>query len=190
MLVLQCYCCVHAFSRSFYALGGWKKKKKKLTETEENPNTRHNWGGVGVLWPNERTCKPKVAGLSLRSGRDCRWGEWMSSTFSTLNTTTEVRPLSKALNPQLLPRHRRIKWLTTPPGVCVCVCLYTTHCCVCVHLDGLNAEHKFRVWVTILGPTSRSFLSFSVLCVTVLRAGPWHRRNRQMLGAPKWVKIY
>ncbi len=24
---------------------------------------------------------------------------------------------------------------------------------VCVHLDGLNAEHKFRVWVTILGHT-------------------------------------
>ncbi len=22
---------------------------------------------------------------------------------------------------------------------------------MCVHLDGLNAEHKFRVWVTILG---------------------------------------
>ncbi len=111
----------------------------------------------------------------------------MSSTFSTLNTTTEVRPLSKALNPQLLPGRRRIKWLPTPLGVCslcLCVCLYTTHCCVYVHLDGLNAEHKFRVWVTILGPKSRSFLSFSVLCVTVLRAGPWHRRNRQMLGVP------
>ncbi len=26
--------------------------------------------------------------------------------------------------------------------------------CVCVHLDGLNSEHKFRVWVTILGHTS------------------------------------
>ncbi len=28
---------------------------------------------------------------------------------------------------------------------------------VCVHLDGLNAEHKFRVWVTILGHMSRHF---------------------------------
>ena len=27
---------------------------------------------------------------------------------------------------------------------------------MCVHLDGLNAEHKFRVWVTILGHTSLS----------------------------------
>ncbi len=31
------------------------------------------------------------------------------------------------------------------------------HYCVCVHLDGLNAEHKFRVWVTILGHTPRHF---------------------------------
>ncbi len=39
---------------------------------------------------------------NLRSGRDCWWGEWLTSTLSTLNTTTEVS-LSKALNPQLLP---------------------------------------------------------------------------------------
>ncbi len=42
-------------------------------------------------------------GSSLRSGRDCRWGRWITSTLSTFNTTTEVRPLSKAPNPQLLP---------------------------------------------------------------------------------------
>ncbi len=30
----------------------------------------------------------------------------------------------------------------------VCVCVFTSHSCVCVHLDGLNAEHKFWVWVT------------------------------------------
>ncbi len=28
------------------------------------------------------------------------------------------------------------------------VCLFTSHCCVCVHLDELKAEHKFREWVT------------------------------------------
>ncbi len=27
-----------------------------------------------------------------------------------------------------------------------------------MHLDGLNAEHKFRVWVTILGHMSRPLL--------------------------------
>ncbi len=36
------------------------------------------------------------------------------------------------------------KWLPTAPGVCsLCVCVFTA-VCVCT-LDGLNAEHKFRV---------------------------------------------
>ncbi len=38
------------------------------------------------------------------------------------------------------------------PGACVCVCVFTA---VCVHLDGLIAELKFRVWVTIVGRMSR-----------------------------------
>ncbi len=67
----------------------------------------------------------------------------MNSTLSTFNTMTEVL-LSKAPNPQLLP---------TAPGACSqCVCSLLT--AVCVHLDGLNAELKFRVWVTILDNTS------------------------------------
>ncbi len=53
-------------------------------------------------------------------------------------------PLSKALN-QLLPGNRSINacpllWVFVH-GVCVCSLL-----CVCI-LDGLNAEHGFRVWV-------------------------------------------
>ncbi len=39
------------------------------------------------------------------------------------------------------------KWLPTAPGVCVCVCVCVcvfTAVCACT-LDGLNAEHKFRV---------------------------------------------
>ncbi len=40
--------------------------------------------------------------------------------------------------------------------VCECVCSILT--AVCVHLDGLNAEHKFQVWDTILDHTSRPFL--------------------------------
>lgn len=43
---------------------------------------------------------------------------------SILNTMTEVRPLSKALNPQLLPGCCST-WLPTAP-------------CVCLHLDELN----------------------------------------------------
>ncbi len=38
--------------------------------------------------------------------------------------------------------------------VCVCVCVCVS---VCEQLDGLNAEHKFRVWVTISGHTSLHF---------------------------------
>ncbi len=45
--------------------------------------------------------------------------------------TTEVRPLSKAPNPQLLPGRRRVG----------CPLLQ-----VCVHLDGLNAENTFHCW--------------------------------------------
>ncbi len=52
----------------------------------------------------------------------------MYSTLSTLNNKTEAHCSG-----------------------CVCSLL-----CVCT-LDGLNAEHKFRVWVTILGRMSRHF---------------------------------
>ncbi len=102
---------------------------------------------------------------SLRSGRDCRWGEWMFSALSTFNTMTEVRPLSKAPNPQLLPGRRSINGCpllrVCVHGACVSVCSLLT--AVCGHLDGLNAEHKFWVWVTILGHTSCPVLSFPFL---------------------------
>ncbi len=121
---------------------------------------------LGQSWPESRTCNPKVVGSSLRSGRNCRWGEWMTSALSTLNTTTEVRPLRKAPNPQLLPGRRSIGC----PLLRVCVhgvCVFTA---VCVHLDGLNAEHKFQIWVTILGHTSCHFTS---LCVKVTAGAGW-----------------
>ncbi len=46
-------------------------------------------------------------------------------------------------------------------GVCVCVHVCVCVCSLlwCVHLDGLNADHKFRVWITILGHTSLHFIS-------------------------------
>ncbi len=71
----------------------------------------------------------------------------MSSALSTLNTMTEV-PLST----QLLPGRCSINGC---PLLRVCVhgvCGFTA---VCVYMDGLNAEHKFRVWVTKLGRMSR-----------------------------------
>ncbi len=57
------------------------------------------------------------------------WGE-------TLEQGTEPPTAPRA------PQH----WLPTALGVCVCT-----------HLDGLNAEHKFRVWLTILGHKSIFF---------------------------------
>ncbi len=66
------------------------------------------------------------------------------------NTTTEVRPLSKAPIPQLLPGRRNMAAHCSR-------CVFTA---VSVHLDGLNAEDKFRVWVTILGHTPLPFPSF------------------------------
>ncbi len=95
-----------------------------------------------------RESNPKVASSSLGPA-GIVGGGWMSSALSTLNTTTEVRPLSKAPNPQLLLGRRSINGCPLL-RVCVfkvCVCALL---CVCT-LDGSNAEHKFRVWVTILG---------------------------------------
>ncbi len=83
------------------------------------------------------------------------WGEWMTSALSTLNTTTEVRPLSKAPKPQLLPGAAALAAHCSG-------CVLTA---VCVHLDGLNTEHKFQVWDTILGHTS--FPSFLSLCINL-----------------------
>ncbi len=88
------------------------------------------------------TRNPKVVSSSLRSGRDCRWGVWISSALCTLNNTTEV-PLSKAPDPQLLPRSRVCIHGVCVCSRCVCVCVFTA-VCVCT-LDGLNAENKFRV---------------------------------------------
>uniref|UniRef100_A0A672QF24 Leucine-rich repeat serine/threonine-protein kinase 2-like n=1 Tax=Sinocyclocheilus grahami TaxID=75366 RepID=A0A672QF24_SINGR len=40
--------------------------------------------------------------------------------------------------------------------------------CVCVHLDGFNAEHKFRVWVTILGHTSLHFIYIVLYTIQIV----------------------
>ncbi len=61
----------------------------------------------------------------------------MYSALSTLNTTTEV-PLSKAPNPQLLPRRRSINGC--PCSGCVfTVCVFTA---VCVHFGWVNCRAR------------------------------------------------
>ncbi len=60
------------------------------------------------------------------------------SVFSTLNTTTEVRLLSRAPNPQLQPPGAAA-WAAkvfTAVCVCVCVCVSVSVClCVCVSVS-------------------------------------------------------
>ncbi len=51
---------------------------------------------------------------------------------------TEVRPLSKAPNHELLPGRRSAGCPLLQVCVFVCVCLLLQ---VCVHVDGLNAEN-------------------------------------------------
>ncbi len=89
----------------------------------------------------------------------------MYSAVSTFNTTTEV-PLSTEVCVCVCAHCSRCVFTVCVCAllcVCVhcCVCVFTAVCvcsllCVCVHLDGLNAEHEFRVWVTILGRMSLS----------------------------------
>ncbi len=82
---------------------------------------------------------------------------------STLNTMTET--LEQGTEPTTAPWAPQQKWLPTAPGVCslcVCVCVCVCVCflltAVCVHLDGINAEHKFQVW-------SCTFVSFLFLFI-------------------------
>ncbi len=96
--------------------------------------------------------------------------QWLESrTRNRVNVQRSLHPqyqdwgaLEQVTEPSTAPRRRSINNCPLPRvcvhGVCVCSLLCVcVHCCVCAHLDGLNAEHKFRVWVTILGHISRHF---------------------------------
>ncbi len=88
----------------------------------------------------------KVASSSLGLAEIVGGGSECTVLSLHLQYHDEV-PLSKAPNPQLLPRGRRINGC---PLLRVWV-----HCCVCA-LGWVNVEHEFRVWVTILGCMSLS----------------------------------
>ncbi len=62
--------------------------------------------------------------------------------------------LEQGPEPATAPRVPQHKWLPTAPCVCVCTLCVCSLPCVCT-LDGLEAEHKFQVWVTILRRMSR-----------------------------------
>ncbi len=66
------------------------------------------------------------------------------------------------------------------------MCVFTT---VCVHLDGLNAEHKFRVWVTILGHTSLSLNSFMSGCANYFTPDCFLNEGQFKAGFVKKLKL-
>ncbi len=72
----------------------------------------------------------------------------MESRLRQELSTTEVRPLSNAPNPQLLPGRRSVG----------CPLLR-----VCVHLDGLNAENTFHCWLYIVYVTNKAHLSLIII---------------------------
>ncbi len=79
-----------------------------------------SWGSRGLV--------DRALDLKLKVTQGCGFESWLRQELSM----TEVRPLSKAPNPQLLPGRRSIG----------CPLLQ-----VCVHLDGLNAENTFHCWL-------------------------------------------
>ncbi len=100
----------------------------------------YNHHFLNVTWPISVCCDLGPAGIV---GGAC--------TELSLPSIPRRGALEQDTKPPTAPREPQHKWLPTAPG---CV-----HCCVCT-LDGLNAEHKFRAWVTILRCMSHHFLSF------------------------------
>ncbi len=96
------------------------------------------WGSRGLM-VTELDSLSKGCEFESRAGRICKWGEWMYRALSPPSIPRLRCPWARHRTPQ----H---KWLPTAPGVFTAVCVY---------FGWVNAEHKFHVWVTILGCMSR-----------------------------------
>ncbi len=83
--------------------------------------------------------------------------------------------LEQGTEPPIAPRALE-QWLPTAPGACS---LLTA---VCVHLDGLNEEDQFRVWVTILDNTSHYIIIIIIIkaltCMLWLNRFDWFLRRK------------
>uniref|UniRef100_A0A8C2C5F7 Furin (paired basic amino acid cleaving enzyme) a n=1 Tax=Cyprinus carpio TaxID=7962 RepID=A0A8C2C5F7_CYPCA len=69
----------------------------------------------------------KVTGSSLGAGRSCRWGGVNEQRSLSPSIPIAEVPLSKALNPQLLPG----RWIYSCPLLGVGFTVFSSHCCVC-----------------------------------------------------------
>ncbi len=86
-----------------------------------------------------RTCKPKVTGSSLLSGRNCWWGEWITSTLSPPSIPRLKCPWARHRTPNC---SLGAAALTAHCSGCVfTVCVFIA---VWVYLDGLNASLHFK----------------------------------------------
>ncbi len=107
-----------------------------------------NWGSRGLM-VRESDLWSKGCGFESQVRQGLKVGT-VNEQHSLHLQYHDWGALEQGTEPPIAPRALE-QWL--PPGVCSqCVCSLLT--AVCVHLDGLNAEHQFRVWVTILDNTS------------------------------------
>ncbi len=127
-------------------------------------------------------------GLSLRSGRNCRWGEWITSALSPPSIPRLRCPWARHRTPNCSPGAAA---LAAHSGcvftVCVCV-----HCCVCAHLDGLNAEHKFPSMGHHTWPHVTSLLFTSLIICQVPHKTSFLFQKLSFSAGSAWrhVKIY
>ncbi len=95
--------------------------------------------------------KMRVVSSSFRSGRNCRWGEWITSALFHLQYH-DWGALEQGTEPQLLPGHCSINSCpllrVCVHDVCVCVCSL-----LCVHFGWVNAD---RAQIQSMGITNMS----------------------------------
>ncbi len=135
--------------------------------------------GAVVAWRLESwACNLKVAGSVLApagiEGGDCEWTALSPPSIPWLRC-----PWARHRIPQLLPG----RWSNGCPLLRVrvhSVCSLLT--AVCVHLDGLNAEDQFRVWVTILDNTSHYYYYYLFIWS---RPGARQVITSETMGAPE-----
>ncbi len=126
-----------------------------------SPHTSYRWRGERVIEPIKRMRSPHTS-YRWRRERVIEPIKCMRSPHISYRWRGE-----RVIEPVKWMGIIRRPWLTRASGgcvltVCVCVCVCVCACvrvcvCACVRacvrartLDGLNAEHKFRVWVMSL----------------------------------------
>ncbi len=106
---------------------------------------------VVAWWLESWACDLKVAGSILApagiEGGDCEWTALSPPSIPWLRC-----PWARHRTPSCSPGAGAMAAHGSGCVFTVCVCSLLT--AVCVHLDGLNAEDQFRVWVTILNNIS------------------------------------